>query len=204
VLALQPLLGLCASDHDHLCPRQVLGVRIGLAGLRALGYDSPPGKKELLAIVESDGCFADGVSAATGCSIGHRTLRVEDYGKVAATLVSTASGQALRVAPALDVRSKAAIWAPDERRRYFAQMRAYQVMPDDELLTLVEVQLVTQVAQLISRPGVRVNCDMCGEEVINEREVIMLDRTLCRACAGRAYYQIPVPLSCLSLAELAR
>jgi formylmethanofuran dehydrogenase subunit E len=203
MLALQPLLELCARDHGHLCPRQVLGVRIGLGGMKALGYDSPPGKKGVLTIVESDGCFADGVSAATGCTVGHRTLRVEDYGKVAATLVSTTSGQAVRVAPALNIRSKAAIWAPDEPRRYSAQMRAYQAMPDDQLLTLMEVQLVTPVAQLISRPCVRVNCDVCGEEVINEREVITLDRTLCRACAGRAYYQMPANLSCLSLPEPA-
>ena len=55
-------------------------------------------------ILESDGCFADGLEAATGCTVGHRTLRVEDYGKIAATFVDVSTGQAIRIAPRLDVR----------------------------------------------------------------------------------------------------
>jgi len=78
---LQPLLEKSSRDHSHLCPRQILGVRMGLAGMAALGFDAPPDKKRLLVIVENDGCFADGVIAATNCTVGHRTLRVEDYGK---------------------------------------------------------------------------------------------------------------------------
>ena len=33
---LHELLKLSSSRHDHLCPRQVLGVRMGLAGLKAI------------------------------------------------------------------------------------------------------------------------------------------------------------------------
>jgi formylmethanofuran dehydrogenase subunit E len=31
------LLEKSMQDHDHLCPRQILGARIGLAGMKALG-----------------------------------------------------------------------------------------------------------------------------------------------------------------------
>ncbi|GAB4488826.1 MAG: FmdE family protein [Anaerolineales bacterium] len=189
---LQHLLDRSSRGHSHLCPRQILGVRLGLAGMKALGFDSPPPKKRLLVIVETDGCFADGVIAATDCTVGHRTLRVEDYGKTAATFVDTLTGQAVRVAPALDVRQKAYAYAPDEPRHYFAQMQAYQIMPDDEMFTVTEVTLKTPIEAIISRPGVRVNCDLCGEEIINEREVRQDDLTLCRACAGEAYYSLPV------------
>jgi len=75
---LNELLEISARDHNHLCPRQILGVRMGLLGMRALGFDEPPVKKRLLIITETDGCFADGLSAATGCTVSHRTLRVED------------------------------------------------------------------------------------------------------------------------------
>lgn len=201
---IQALLELSCRDHDHLCPRQVLGVRIGLAGLTALGFDAPPHNKALLVIVESDGCFADGVSTATGCTVGHRTLRVEDYGKAAATLVDVKSGQAVRVAPALDARQKAAALLPNEPR-YSAQLHAYQIMPDEQLLTLTEVQLGTPVKQLISRPGLRVHCAVCGEEIINEREIAACGQTLCRACAGQAYYhcQMSIRLPILALQELS-
>ena len=76
---LTSLLAQSAARHSHLCPRQVLGVRIGLAGLAAVGLAGPAVDKAALVIVETDGCFVDGVEAATGCSPGRRTLRIEDF-----------------------------------------------------------------------------------------------------------------------------
>lgn len=189
MLSLTDILEQSAAQHSHLCPRQVLGARIGLAGATALGLEAPRGDKRLLVIVETDGCFADGVAAATGCTVGHRTLRVEDYGKIAATFVDTKTGQAIRVAPNLDVRQRAYAYAPQEKRHYFAQLVAYQVMPDHELLSVQQVSLTTPVEALISRAGVRVNCMLCGEEIINERQVQRDGLLLCKACAGEAYYQ---------------
>ncbi len=186
---LQALLEKSASQHVRLCPRQILGVRLGLMGLKALGFEQPPAQKRLLVILESDGCFADGVIAASDCTVGHRSLRVEDYGKTAATFIDTATLQAVRVAPALDVRQKANEYAPDEPRHYFAQMQAYQIMPDEIMFTVTPVSLTTPIADLISRPAVRLNCDRCGEEIINEREIQRDGLTLCRACAGAGYYQ---------------
>ncbi len=191
---LQLLLEKSARDHSHLCPRQILGVRLGLAGMNALGFDTPPDKKQLLIITETDGCFADGLSAATDCTVGHRTLRVEDYGKVAATFVDTKTGCAVRVVPTLDIRQKAFRYAPDEPRHYFAQMQAYQVIPDDEMFTITEVQLATSIEGIVSRPGVRVDCDVCGEEIMNEHEVKQNGLILCRACAGNPYYRLPVSI----------
>ena len=109
---LDDLLQKSSRDHSHLCPRQILGVRLAMLGMKALGFDAPPPKKRLLIIVETDGCFADGVIAVTDCTVGHRTLRVKDYGKTAAVFVDTVTGQAVRVAPALDVRQKAYAYAP--------------------------------------------------------------------------------------------
>ena len=192
---IQPLLEKSARDHSHLCPRQILGVRMGLAGMKSLGFDSPPSRKRLLIIVESDGCFADGIIAATDCTVGHRTLRVEDYGKTAATFVDTQTGRAMRVAPSLDIRQKAYAYAPAEPRHYFAQMQAYQIMPDNEMMTVQEVTLNTSIEQIISRPGIRVDCDVCGEEIINEREIKQNGLTLCRACAGTSYYQLPASIA---------
>jgi formylmethanofuran dehydrogenase subunit E len=162
--------------------------------MKTLGFDEPPAKKRLLVIVETDGCFADGVTAATDCTVGHRTLRVEDYGKTAAVFVDTQTGRAVRVAPALDIRQRAYACAPDEPRHYFAQMQAYQVMPDDEMFTVHEVTLDTPIEAIVSRPGVRVNCDLCGEEIMNEREVHQNGLNLCRACAGDSYYHLPVSI----------
>lgn len=183
---IQTLLEISSRDHSHICPRQVLGVRIGLAGLSALGFDAPPEKKRLLVIAETDGCFVDGLSAATRCTVGHRTLRVDDYGKIAAVFVDVITGRAQRIAPALDVRQRAAAFAPDEPRHYFAQMRAYTEMPDDQLLNIQAVQLTVSLESILSRPGLRVNCTVCGEEIINQREIQLDGQVFCRACAFEA------------------
>ena len=41
---LQTLLEKSARDHSHLCPRQILGVRLGLLGMKVLGFHEPPAK----------------------------------------------------------------------------------------------------------------------------------------------------------------
>lgn len=98
MIDIKDLLEKSAARHTHLCPRQVLGVRVALAGASALGLSIPRADKRLLIILETDGCFADGVEAATGCTVGHRTLRVEDYGKITATFADTATEKAIRAA----------------------------------------------------------------------------------------------------------
>jgi formylmethanofuran dehydrogenase subunit E len=185
---LTAMLDISSARHRHLCPRQVLGVRIGLAGASALGLETYRTDKRLLVILETDGCFADGIEAATGCTVGHRTLRVADYGKIAATFVDTRTETAVRLAPQLDIRVQSRCFAPEESKQYFAQLVGYQRMPVEQLLTVQTVTLTTSARWLVSRAGVRVNCSMCGEEIINEREVIQDGQILCQACAGPAYY----------------
>jgi formylmethanofuran dehydrogenase subunit E len=187
--SLKPLLAAAASRHRHLCPRQVLGVRIGLAGAAALGLAVPRKDKRLVVIAETDGCFLDGLEAACGTSPGSRTMRIVDYGKVAAAFVDVKTGQAVRVAPRLDIRQKAHLYAPLETRRYYAMLSGYQNMPDHELVSIQPIQLETPVSVLVGRPGQRINCDRCGEEIINQREVEQDGLLLCLPCAGDAYYQ---------------
>ena len=186
---LSALLEISARDHSHLCPRQILGVRVGLRGICSLQLEPNRGSKRLLVITETDGCFADGISAATNCTVGHRTLRVEDYGKAAATFIDTQAGKAVRVAPILDIRERACAFTPEESRHYFAQMQAYQTMPDEEMTTVQEVSLNISIEQIVSRPGMRVNCDICGEEIMNEREILRDGLILCQSCAGDGYYR---------------
>lgn len=185
---LPTLLEISSQGHSHLCPRQILGVRLALCGMHSIGFFEPPAKKRLLVIVETDGCFADGVSAATECTVGHRTMRVEDYGKTAAVFVDILHDLAIRISPVRDIREKACIYAPSESRHYFAQMQAYQLMPDHEMFALQTVKLNTPVDAIVSRPGVRAICSRCGEEIMNEREVMVGGITLCRPCADGGYY----------------
>lgn len=188
--ALSEFLQTSAAHHKHLCPRQVLGVRMGMRAAVELGLDLPQSNKRLYTFVETDGCLVDGVSAATGCAVGRRTLQIRDFGKVAATFVDTATGAAIRIFPHPDARQTALLYAPGERDRWHAQLAGYQIMPDEALLVVQPVELSVSMAAIISRPGVRTVCEQCGEEIINEREIVCGGITLCRACAGDSYYRV--------------
>ncbi len=185
---IQSLLEKSSRSHSHLCPRQILGVRLGLAGLQALGFETPPPGKRLLVITETDGCFVSGLEAATDCAVSHRTLRVEDYGKTAAVFIDTLNGQAVRVTPAPGLREKALAYAPDPLNTYAGQLTAYQVMPTAEMFSICPVALNVSIGSLVSRPGMRVSCAVCGEEIMNEREVVVDGRVLCKPCSQGGYY----------------
>ncbi len=188
--ALAELLNESATRHKHLCPRQVLGARMGLLGAQLLSLELPNAAKRLLVIVETDGCFADGLSAATGCTVGARTLRVIDHGKVAAVFVDTETHQAVRLIPSQGSRTLAREYAPLARSRWHAQLEAYQIIPDAELFTIQQVQLTLSLEKLLSKPGRKALCDTCGEEIINEREVVQDGQVLCRACTGDGYWHL--------------
>lgn len=190
---MKPLAALLAESsalHHHLCPRQVLGVQMGLLAAELLDLDLPQSDKRLLTIVETDGCFTTGLSVATNCWVGRRTLRVEDYGKVAAAFVDTQTGQAIRIAPDPGARATAADYAPESHNHWEAMLLGYQRMAPADLFVWQPVILTTPVAAIISRAGRRAICDRCGEEILNEREVSGSGVTLCRCCAYGGYYHL--------------
>ncbi len=185
-LSLDDILERSAALHHHLCPRQVLGARMGILAGRLLNLELPQKNKRLYTFVETDGCFADGVSAATGCWLGRRTMRLIDHGKVAATFVDTRTRHAVRIHPRPQVRTEAWRYAPNAKTRWRACLEGYRIMPDDVLLDAQWVELTLDLDRLISRPGVRTVCQVCGEEIINEREVTLDGMILCRGCAFEA------------------
>lgn len=177
-----------ATMHRHLCPRQVLGARMGMYAGELLGLELPRTDKRLFTFVETDGCFADGVSTATGCWLGRRTLRLIDLGKVAATFVDTRTGRTIRIHPHPEARALARSYAPNARSRWHAYLEAYQIMPVAELLVARPVTLTLDLAALIGRNGIRARCEQCGEEIINQREALREGRVLCPGCAGQGAY----------------
>lgn len=111
-----------------------------------------------------------------------------DVDSPSSRLVHTRSGRALRVAPRTDLRTRAAVFAPDVRVPWQAMLEAYQAMPEEDMFKVVPVDLRTPLATLLSRPRVRTACAFCGEDIINEREVAAGGMALCRSCAHGGYY----------------
>lgn len=190
---LQRLLEECAQRHAHLCPRQVLGVRMGLKAGEVLGLELPCQDKRLFAFVEIDGCTTDGIAVATGCCVGRRTMRIVDFGKVAATFVDQNTGRAFRIHPNPEARDIAMFYTPQTDDRWHAYLIAYQKMTDEELWVVDPVTLTVSLTKIISRETARARCARCGEEIFNEREVKVDGYDLCLACAGEAYYATSPP-----------
>jgi formylmethanofuran dehydrogenase subunit E len=189
---LEELLQSAEQSHGHMCAGQVLGVRMAMLGCRAVGIEDPrgAGRKSLIVFVEIDRCAADAVNTVTGCRLGKRTLKYYDYGKLAATFLNVKTDEAVRVV-ALDSSREAADCAfPEIENKYERQLRAYKLLPDEELFKVERVRVTLPPQDQPGRPVSRVACDQCGEGVNDHREVVHAGRTLCRACAGTAYYEL--------------
>jgi formylmethanofuran dehydrogenase subunit E len=166
----------------HACAGLVLGTRLALLAAATLGLEVPDRQKRLIVTVETDRCAVDAVQAVTGCRPGKRTLRLLDYGKLAATFIDQWKGEAVRVAVRGDLRDR--IETPDGADRHEAQRGAYLAMPLDELFQVCPADAEIAQFDLPGPPRRRVHCGACGEEVSDGREVMTDLGPRCRPCAG--------------------
>ncbi|HKQ73991.1 MAG TPA: FmdE family protein [Blastocatellia bacterium] len=177
------------KNHGHMCPGQVLGVRMAMLGCRLVGIEEPKLSKRLIVFVEIDRCAADAVNTVTGCRLGKRTLKHRDFGKLAATFLNTESNEAVRVVALESSRELAKqIFGhlPTKKER---QMEAYKTLSEEKLFSWKRVRVDLPEADRPGHPLARVMCDECGEGVNDHREVARDGRTLCLACAGERYYE---------------
>jgi formylmethanofuran dehydrogenase subunit E len=188
----EELLDESVKTHGHLCPGQVLGVRMSMAGLRGVGITDPKGKdrKNLLVYVEMDRCATDAVQSVTGCTLGKRSMKFLDYGKMAATFVNLTTGNAVRLVAREEARTRAAELFPGMEDKYKAQLEAYKVMAEEELFDMMDVEVTVRPEDMPGRPLRRVRCERCGEYVQDMREVYEEGMTVCRACAEGVYYVV--------------
>lgn len=175
---LDALLEKAKALHGDICSGIVMGTRITIAGMRALGMDPMERNRDLIVFVEIDRCMSDAVQAITGCTLGHRTLKYLDYGRFAAIFYDSASRKAVRVA---------------SRRRSNTDRSVdlrpiYKAMPQEELLTVEEIDMALDENQLPGFPQVIEECSRCGELVFDNRHVVIKGEILCRACAEDIQY----------------
>ncbi|MGB7950641.1 MAG: molybdopterin-guanine dinucleotide biosynthesis protein B [Candidatus Binatia bacterium] len=168
--------------HGHHCAGQVLGVRMAMVGCREVGIDEPRGCKKLIVYVEMDRCATDAVQAVTGCSLGKRTLKFLDYGKMAATFINTETNNAVRVLAKDDARSHASAFAPDATNPREAQKQAYAVMPEELLFGILPTRVEIPEENLPGFGSPRVSCDVYGEGINLRREIRRAGQTLCIPC----------------------
>src|SRR5512143_218119 len=184
------LLQESARIHGHLCPGQVLGVKMSMLGLREIGIADPKGKdrKSIIVFVEMDRCATDAVQSVTRCSLSRRTMKFIHNGKMAATFLNLETGRAVRVLAKEESRKKAREYFPAIGNKYEAQLEAYKVMTEEELFAVSEVSVAIKPENMPGRPLSRIRCEKCGEHVQDRREVRVDGKAHCKPCASGGYY----------------
>ena len=188
----EELLAGSSEAHGHLCPGQVVGVRMAMLGCRLIGLDEPrhPDQiKKLIVYVEMDRCTADAVAHVTGVKLGRRSLKFMDYGIMAASFVNLETDKAFRVLSTEDARNLAPLYAREEAGKSRQQLEAYQRMPDSVLFRVQQVQVALSEFDLPGPTRRKVCCSRCDQVVRDHREVVVDGVTLCRPCAQRAYFK---------------
>lgn len=187
----QELLFSSADAHGHLCPGQVVGVRMAMLGCRLVGLDDPSSSrqiKKLLVYVEMDRCTADAVAHVTGVKLGRRSLKFVDYGIMAATFVNLETGRAYRVLSTEESRDLASHFAPEAPGKGEQQLAAYQRMPDSVLFRVQEVHVPIHDEDMPGPTKYKATCTRCGQVVRDRREVKKDGEILCKPCAEGAYF----------------
>ena len=197
----EKLLILAAQMHGHYCPGLAMGVMAAVYAMQQLGADDSDGLEDLLAIVETNNCFADGVQLVTGCSFGNNSLIFQDLGKTAFTLTRR-DCKGVRVISRHESPDYIRASFPDFDERYKRVVRE-QVRDEAEVAgfkrsgiersfgtlgldfdRMFDTQRVTvEIPDYAPSHGSEV-CARCGESVMATRTVQADDATLCLKCAG--------------------
>ena len=188
----ETLLKGSAAAHGHLCPGQVVGVRMAMLGCRLIGLEDPKAQdqiKKIIVYVELDRCASDAIAHVTGVKLGRRSLKFLDYGIMAATFVNLETGKAYRILSTEEARDLVAVYAPEIEGKSLQQLEAYLRMPDSVLFRVQEVQVPISEFDLPGPTRKKVSCTQCGQVVRDHREVHADGMTLCKPCARGAYFE---------------
>lgn len=170
--------------HGDICAGIAIGTRMTMSGLKRIGISDPKGadRKKLIVFVEIDRCCTDAIMALTGCRPGKRTMKIRDYGKMAATFINLETGCAVRVAAAR--RSESANDGNPEHPDL-------ATTPEEELFIITGVEVPLRPEDLPGRPVRSVTCDRCGESIMDGREIQHQGENICRPCSEKSdYYKV--------------
>ncbi len=187
----ETLLQDSAMVHGHLCPGQVVGVRMAMLGCRLIGLDDPTSRsqiKKLIIFVEMDRCAADAIAHVTGVKLGRRSLKFVDYGIMAATFINIETDKAFRVLSTEDSRSLTDVYAPEIEDKSTQQLNGYKRMPDSVLFRVQRVRVALSDCDLPGPSHRKTICSRCGQVIRDGREIIIEGQKLCKPCTDGCYF----------------
>ncbi len=189
----EQLLAGSAKEHGHLCPGQVIGVRMSMLGLQLIGLNNTRTSseiKKLIVYVEIDRCATDAISYVTGVKPGRRSLKIKDYGIMAATFINLETNKAIRIVSTEESRELSRRYTPHIPDMHTRQLEAYKIMPLAELFEIHEVSVDIPASDMPGPSAFKAECEDCGIIIRDRKEIIKHNRILCHGCAETAYYKV--------------
>ena len=173
--------------HGDACSGIKTGARMAILGMNAIGIRDPKGgdRKNFMVFVESDRCASDAILAITGCQPGKRTLKVLNYGKMAATFVNLKTGKAVRVS---SKNREGDVVSTKEMIEQNPRTDDYLLQPDEVLFNVEEVTVNIPEGELPGRPARIITCASCGERVMDMRDVEVDGKYYCIPCSEKNWY----------------
>jgi len=165
----------CREFHGHLCMGQALGARIGIKGMELIEPVTP---KDVIVFVENDRCVADAVLVVSETRLGRRTLKMRDYGRMAATFWNPSTKKAWRVRAQYDGPK---VDGEDA-------LRDLMDLPDEAMVLWQPVQVEVPESDMPGHPKRIVPCSVCGERIFDSKDRPGPQGPICQACAEGAYY----------------
>ena len=190
------LLNKAKDLHGEACPGVIIGTRMSIAAMKELNMDPLKPNENLMVTVETDRCMPDAIQAITGCTVGRRTLKCRDYGKFVATFVDVTNGETVRISARDDLDdSIPGLWAwfenvsklakeknmPKVMEEKKSAVKKLSEMPDGDLLSVKKLQITDD--EIIGIPQHIITCSVCGEHVMDKKEIIVDDKPVCQFCA---------------------
>ena len=203
---LEGLLQQAEALHGHLCPFVSLGVKAGQYAMKHLNTGST-GMEEVVAIVECNNCFTDGLQVVTGCTFGNNALIYKDLGKTAVTVARRQNGAAVRLVVHPDFRERLFARYPaagplfekvlvqrqgtaeDQHRfHHLWEAVARRELEEVDLSEQFLIETCTIQMPALARILATEVCERCGEGVMESRIRVQAGQKVCLACAGEEYH----------------
>ncbi len=183
-------LEIAREFHGDACAGIMIGTRMSILGMKLIGINDPRGKdrKDLMVFVEIDRCATDAILAVTGCHPGKRTMKILDYGKMAATFINLKTKKAVRIAAKNKDGKKVVTREMMEQNPHAPE--DFSAKSDEELFDIVEVKVDLKPEDLPGRPVRSVACSCCGERILDAKEINNDGIILCRPCSDNTRYYI--------------
>jgi formylmethanofuran dehydrogenase subunit E len=193
--------------HGHYCPYLALGVLAASDALNRLSVVND-GMEDLLAVVETNSCFSDGVQYIAGTTFGNNALIYRDFGKTAVTFVRRNEADKniryylkdsefiSREYPEADklfqkvVAEREGSKKEKEKMKNMWQEIAFEIIEDDaakyfKIEENIKLEL-PDYAPIFDDEY----CSRCGEKLMAAKAVKKNNNIFCRDCAEDNYYQL--------------